>query len=92
MSKTDKELFRDFLNSKERGNDIDTVGTLYLTGHEYDGIDDALRDMANGVIVGGADPTQELDFALQQYRGVVHNLERLMKGFLAYKAAMEVAA
>jgi hypothetical protein len=92
MSKTDKELFRDYLNSKEPGNDIDTVGTLYLTGHEYHGVDHVLRDIAVSIIMGDPQPVDELTEAADLFRGVVGNLERLKNGFLAYKAAHVEAA
>lgn len=88
MSKTDKELFRDYLMSRETGK-ADTVGTLYLTGHECFGIDAMLRDVMNSIINPTTDPQpiEELDFLMEELRGLLHNLTHLREGFLAFKAA-----
>lgn len=88
MSQTDKELFRNYLMSKEAGK-ADTVGTLYLTGHECFGIDAMLRDVMNSIIDPKTDPQpiEELDFLMGELRGLLHNLTHLREGFLAFKAA-----
>lgn len=88
MSKTDKELFRDYLMSKEAGQD-DSVGTLYLTGHECFGIDEMLRDVVNSIVTADPQPLEELDFLADELRGLLHNLAHVRKGFIAYKAAQE---
>lgn len=87
MSKTDKELFNDYLLTKEPGSGVDTVGTLYLTGHECFGIDEMLRDVVNSIINADPEPVEELDFLMDELRGLLHNLAHVKKGFLAYKAA-----
>ncbi|MCY1364773.1 hypothetical protein D9M69_515930 [compost metagenome] len=91
MSTTDKELFREYLMSKEPDNDIDTVGTLYLTGHEYHDVDGLLRDIANSIIIGDPQPVEELAEAAEVFRGAAANMDRLKEGFIAYKAAREAA-
>ncbi|MEY9375889.1 hypothetical protein [Rhizobium leguminosarum] len=87
MSKTDKELFREYLASKEPGNGEDTVFRLYLTGHECFGIDEMLNDVVNSIVNADPEPVQELDFLMDELRGLLHKLAHVKKGFLAYKAA-----
>lgn len=93
MSKTDKELFRDYLMSKEAER-ADTVATLYLTGHECFGIDEMLRDVVTSITNPDADPqpVEELDFLMEELRGLLHNLTHVREGFIAFKAAMKEAA
>jgi hypothetical protein len=91
MPKTDKELFREYLMSKEAGNGTDTPGTLYLTGYAYHELDGLLRDIANSVIMGGVLPDEAIDEAIDTFRNVIADLERVKKGFSTYKAAMEAA-
>ncbi|MFC6448428.1 hypothetical protein [Shinella zoogloeoides] len=91
MSKSDKELFREYLKSKEPGQ-ADSVGTLYLMGHECFGIDQMLRDVVNSIIYADPQPVEELDFLLEELRGLVHNLAHVRQGFVAYKAAHGEAA
>jgi hypothetical protein len=86
MAKTDKELFRDYLMSKEKGQS-DNVGALYLTGHECFGIDEMLRDVVNSIVNADPEPVAELDFLMDELRGLLHNLAHVKKGFVAYKAA-----
>jgi hypothetical protein len=88
MSKTDKELFREYLMSKE-AEQADTVATLYLTGHECFGIDAMLRNVMNSIINPTTDPkpVEEIDFLMEELRGLLHNLTHVREGFIAYKAA-----
>ncbi|MBX5023042.1 hypothetical protein [Rhizobium lentis] len=88
MSKTDKELFHDYLMSNEPGNGDDTVFRLYLTGHECFGIDEMLNDVVNSIIHADPEPVPELDFLMEELRGLLHNLAHVKKGFLAYKAGI----
>ncbi|MBB3568729.1 hypothetical protein [Rhizobium sp. BK491] len=90
MAKTDKELFRDYLMSKEKGQS-DNVGALYLTGHECFGIDEMLRDVVNSIVNADPQPVEELDFLMQELRGLLHNLAHVRNGFIAYKASQEAA-
>jgi hypothetical protein len=92
MTKTDKELFRDYLMSKE-AEQADTVGTLYLTGHECFGIDEMLRDVVNSIIDPNTDPqpVEELDFLISELSGLIHNLTRVRTGFVAHKSALAAA-
>lgn len=92
MSKTDKELFREYLLSKEAGH-ADNVGTLYLTGHDCFGIDAMLRDVMNSIINPTSDPqpVKEIDLLMEELRGVLHNLTHVRAGFIAFKAAKEGA-
>lgn len=88
MSKTDKELFHAYLMSKE-AEQSDNVATLYLTGHECFGIDAMLRDVVNSIVNSGTDPqpVEELDFLMDELRGLLHNLAHVRQGFIVYKAA-----
>jgi hypothetical protein len=88
---TDKELFRDYLMSKEAGKS-DTVGTLYLTGYDVFGIDEMLRDVANSIINADPQPIEEIDFLMDELRGVLRNLTHIRTGFVAYKEAQGAAA
>lgn len=47
--------------------------------------------MIGGILNGDPEPLPELEFAIQEFRGVVRNLERVKAGFLAYKAAQAAA-
>lgn len=90
MSKTDKELFRDYLNSKLDGG---TVGTTYFgsDNYEYHELDSVLRDIANSVIMGEVPSGEGIDEAIGTFRNVIADLERVKAGFIAYKAAQETA-
>lgn len=93
MSKTDKELFRDYLMSKE-AEQPDTVEALYLRGFECFDIDTMLRDVMNSIVHPTTDPkpVEEINFLMEELRGLLHNLTHVREGFIAYKAAHGEAA
>ena len=90
MSKTDKELFRDYLNSKMEDR-ADTVGATYFAehGHEFYDFDRVLTDIADAIVSHQPEPLDELDHAINTFKGAVADLERVKAGFIAYKAARE---
>ncbi len=88
MTKNDKELFREYLNSKVPESGADSVFALYLTGHECFGIDAMLAGVVNSIINADPEPVDELDFLMEELRGLQHNLGRVKAGFLEYKAKL----
>ncbi|MGG7577355.1 hypothetical protein [Rhizobium sp. Nf11,1] len=84
MSKTDKELFREYLRTKVEG---ETVEAAYLDGYDYFDIDEVLASLARAIITAEPEPVAELDLAIERFRTVAENLEHLKAGFLAYRAA-----
>jgi hypothetical protein len=83
---TDKELFAAYLKTTANG-DSDNVGHLYLSGFEFYSLDDVITEMVNGILSNDPEPISELDFAIQEFEGLVANLKRVRTGFVAYKAA-----
>jgi predicted P-loop ATPase/GTPase len=92
MTKTDKELFRDYLNSKMEDRD-ETVGATYFPekGYEFYDFDRVMTDIANAIVNYEPEPLDELDHAIDNFSGAIADLERVKAGFLAYKAAQEAA-
>ncbi|MBY3493884.1 hypothetical protein [Rhizobium laguerreae] len=88
MSKSDKELFREYLRTKVEGQ---TVEAAYLDGYEYFDIDEVLARMTRAITTFDPEPVEELEHAIERFRTVVENLEHLKAGFLAYRAAQQVA-
>ena len=93
MSKTDKELFRDFLRSKMADRD-ETVGATYFPGdgYEFYDFDRVMTDIANAIVNHEPEPLEELDHAIDTLTGAIADLERVKAGFIAYKAAQGEAA
>ncbi|WP_043062407.1 hypothetical protein [Brucella anthropi] len=90
MSKTDKELFREYLNSKIEGRE-DTVGVTYFAkdGYEFYDLDRLLINIADAIVTYDPEPLAELDHAIGTFGNVLDDLERVRAGFIAYKAAQE---
>lgn len=93
MSKTDKELFREYLMSKMADRD-DTVGETYFPkkGYEFHHFDRVMTDVANAIVNYDPEPLEELDHAIDTFSGAIADLERVKAGFIAYKAAQGEAA
>ncbi|MDW5314092.1 hypothetical protein [Rhizobium sp. PL01] len=68
------------------------VYTLYLTGHECFDIDVMLKGVVNSIINADPEPIEELDFLMEELRGLLHNLKHVRKGFVAYKESVTEAA
>lgn len=90
MSKTDKELFREYLNSKMEDRE-DTVGVTYFAkdGYEFYDLDRLLLNIADAIVTYDPEPLAELDHAIGTFGNVIDDLERVRAGFIAYKAAQE---
>ncbi len=91
MSKSDKELFREYLNSKARPEHPDTVFSYYLTGHECFGIDEMLEGVVNSILNADPTPVEELDFLISELGGLRQNLRRVKEGFIQFQAAQAEA-
>lgn len=92
MSKTDKELFRDYLMSK-MDDRCDTVGATYFAenGYGFYDLDRVLADIANAIMNYEPEPLAELNYAIDTFRCAAANLERVKAGFIAYKSKNEAA-
>lgn len=92
MAKTDKELFREYLNSKARPEHSETVFNYYLTGHECFGIDEMLEGVVNSILNADPKPVEELDFLMEELGGLLQNLARVKDGFIQYQASQAEGA
>jgi hypothetical protein len=84
MKKTDKELFREYLESTvpEQGQ---TVFQHYLAGFECFGIDTMLKGVMRSIVKADPEPDAELDFLMNELRDLIDNLAHVRKGFVAFK-------
>ena len=90
MSKSDKELFRDYLYSKE-ADSSETIGKRYLAGRECFDMDNMMRNVVNSILYADPQPVEELDFLVEELTDLYNNVLHVKKGFIAYKAAQEAA-
>lgn len=88
MSKTDNELFHEFLMSKNA--DGRTISETYLSGFKLF-LDTVIADLMHHVINGKVDPVEEIELASGEVSALKISLESLRNGFIAYKASNEAA-